>query len=731
MANPIWKSRNAGIAAVAAALALWGAWAVFTSSGSVSGGVDFEPRESASLPVSQGQSLGVLKPDASGWAVVEETERYVLKLQEATGNVAVVNRSTGFEWTAFPGEAQLAKETVSGTLRANLESPFIMEYFEASDIQRKIKNAKDPAFKVAYSRIDGGFAADYSFEDIRIGFRMTFELTDDGLRTSIPVQSVKEDGAFKLVAIDSLPFFGAAGQGAEAGYMFIPDGPGGLIRFPDERETVGQGYEQPVYGTEYTSRRFPDTNMSPVAMPVFGMKQGDDAFVAIIEKGEYTAAIKADPPGIVSGLNAVNAKFVYREEYDRRLSLAGKSVRAFQDKMAAQDRVVEYRFLSGDEADYVGMAHAYRRYLEDAKTLAGKLKPVDHVPLDLTLIGGDTDWNGHTAYEPATTFPQAQWISEDLKKSGVEAMTIIFENWQKRGSLSPSKNFSLESRLGGADALRAFVRSAHDDGYKVMFKADVTEADSDFVSHSPKSYGIRSIEGDVLMDDSWFWFNPNASYRFAKNIGGALKTFGVDGIQFSDIGSTVFRDYNPKYDYQREDTAYVYQRMLEMTKRELGSAGVGYGNAYSLKGADHIQYLPDDLNHFYDVDEIVPFSPIVLHGSVSYSMSAGNIRNDAKTEFLRAIEYGAVPAYELTYSSTLALQETYSWGVYSSRYSTWKDRLLREYRDFDRLAAVYDQPIADHRKLEEGVFETTYGNGVRVVVDYNGGTFRVEGGDRR
>ncbi|MGG1515514.1 DUF5696 domain-containing protein [Paenibacillus oryzisoli] len=725
MGKPLWKNRNLGIVGGVLLIALGAGGYAAASSDSLSVKVDFPPRESRFLPLSTGSSLQPAS-DANGWTVIKRTQRYVLQLNLETGNFAVKDVATGFMWTAFAGASQLSKEKVSGTLRTNLESPFILEYSESSAIQRKIKNAKDSNLNVAFSSTDSGFAVDYMFNDIQIGFRMEVDLTEYGLKVTIPVKSISEKEKFKLISIQSLPFFGAAGSDAEAGYIFVPDGPGGLIRFPQERERVGKGYEQPVYGAELTSGNIPETNIMPVMMPVFGMKQGNHAFIAIIDQGDQTSWIQAATPGLVSEMNSVGAKFVYREEYDRRLSLSGKSMRVFQEKMTAQDRVMEYHLLSGEQANYVGMAQAYRDYMLDTKRITNKLSPAAHVPLDLTLIGGDSDWFNNSGYTPATTFQQARDITDDLKKSGVSAMNVTFEQWQEKGSLSKTKTFSLEPKLGGEADLKAFVDSAHGNGYKVLFKSDVVEASSEFVKHSPKSFGIRSIEGSVFTDDEWFWFTPNVSYNLTKQIVGKLKGFGIDGIQFSNIGQLIFRDYNPKLTYQREDSAYVYQHMLEEVNKELGTSGVSLGNAYTLQSAKHIQNLPNDVNHFYDVGEMVPFAPIVLHGNISYTMGSGNIRNNAQEEFLRAIEYGALPSFTLTAESTRALLETYSWGVYSSRYASWKDQVLEEYRQFEQLASAYDQPIIGHRQTQKGVFETLYGNGLRVTVDYNNLSFRVE-----
>ncbi len=58
--------------------------------------------------------------------------------------------------------------------------------------------------------------------------------------------------------------------------------------------------------------------------------------------------------------------------------------------------------------------------------------------------------------------------------------------------------------------------------------------------------------------------------------------------------------------------------------------------------------------------------------------------------------------------------------LYSLNFDHWRETILRFYGSVDDiLGDVQDQVIIDHTQLEEGVFKTTYENGVEIIVDYN------------
>ncbi|QJD84654.1 hypothetical protein HH215_16675 [Cohnella herbarum] len=678
----------------------------------------------AAIAMPQGAAWQPSDLDAQGFAVAARTQRYELLVQPATGQVIVKNASSGERWRSNPDPAALENETVGGALRKNLESPFILEYYEQSKVQRLVTNVLEPSVTPTFTAMDDGVAVRFDIGKLDIAFSMLYQLTADGFRVSIPAAGIEENGKFRILSIDPLPFFGAADD-AVPGYIFVPDGPGGLIRFPREREIVGDGYDQYVYGPEMTNKTFGPVTAS---MPVFGLKRGDRAFVAVIAAGEKASAVRGLPSGLVSTLNSVNARFLYREEYNRRLNLSGRSLRVFQEEPLREDRAILYAFLEGEEADYAGMAKRYRQHLLDAGQLGPPMDPQTDVPLHLTLVGGDTIPYGSRRYETATTFGQAEEMLEQLKEAGLNNVRVTLLNWQREGSLAPTLKLEAEKKLGGEAGLKTLIDTAHDLGYRLYLAADLVQGDSQALKLSPKTNGIRSAEGDVLFADEYFFLNPNVTYDLARDLIRDAGKLGADGILYDWLGDALFRDYNPNRRYTRNDTAVVFDRILKQTRLELGGAGAYLGNAYALRSLTDIQRLTSESHKYYAIDETVPFYPMVLHGSIAYSMTDGNLRDNNEEEFLKAIEYGAVPAFTLTAESSRTLMDTKTWGLFASRFSQWKEKLVREYEEFNRLADISDQPMIGHAKRAEGIFATKYANGITVVVDYNAKSFRVEKG---
>lgn len=664
--------------------------------------------------------------EGQGFARAAENDRFRLSVHPDNGQMKVMDKKQGVKWSSNPSPEQVKTEKVAGTLRTNMESPFILEYFEQSKIQRQVMNGLDPSVKRTITKLEQGVAVHYDIAKVNLSFSMYYVLTDDGLEVSIPAKSIKESGPYRILSIESLPFFGAA-TGEESGYLFVPDGPGGLIHFPLQKELVGKGYNQEVYGPEITNRISDSDNSNEVVMPVFGMKKGDQAFLAVISAGEKSSIIRALPAGIVSSLNSVHAKFVYRQEYDRRLSLGGRSIRVFQEDPLLQDRTVRYLFLEKEDAGYVGMAKRYRQYLTDTGQVPQGPQPSvgGLVPLDLTLIGGDSNDYGDYRYERATTFKQAEEIVTELKKAGIDSMRITYKGWESKGTINPDKRFSPESKLGGGKGLRAFVEKAHGLGYEVDLAVDLVKANPTFSKLPPKSYGIRGVEEDVLLRNDQYYLNPGITYNLAMDMIRDAKEYGIDGMRFSGLGGLLFNDYNPAYNYTREDTAYLYENIQKRAQEVLGHSSVLTGNLYSLKYTGEIHTLISDPSYSYAVDETVPFYPIVLHGSIPYSLTPGNMRDEDGREFLKAIEYGAIPSFVLTYESSRSLMDTFTWGIFSSKFVDWKDDVIREYKSFNKLASVQGEPITDHYRRSEGIYVTVYGNGVSVTVDYNRKEFHV------
>jgi hypothetical protein len=694
------------------------------------------------MAVVEGEQWQPPAAGGDGFVDVADNGSFALKIDPRTSQITVLDKKSGYLWRSNPSKEQLGKETVQGALLANLESPYILEYVSGSQPRRLVKNSIDSKIEISYTLMgDKGIQAGYTYPELHLSFVIQYVLTEHGLEARIPSEGIVESGDNKVFAINLLPFFGGVSKAEEPGYLFVPDGPGGLIYYDRKRPANINSYEFPIYGNDMASLKVSNDNRGrreEIGYPVFGLKRGEHAFAAIVKEGQFSASIKAALPGQVSSYHTASANFSYREEYGRRVSgVTDQLVITIQKERTQHDRSVEYRLLSGEAADYVGMAHSYRDYLEQNGMLGSPLPKTDNVPIQLSFLGGGTKPKfGGSDYEPATTFEQAEQIVEELMQQGVTNMRLSYQGWQNSGRYDTDERFPVVSEIGGNEGAKRFIQSMHEKGFTVYFEDYAAWRNSSASSFDIKSDGIRSIDSTVLQFKQGgirpyteFIVNPIKIVQAQKEVIDQLKELGVDGIHYIDgPGDELFSDHNEDAPLTRKETAYYYEALLDYTRKELGGAGVYKGFSYSLQHVDFVQSLPYDWSYDMIIDEMVPFYPIVVHGMIEYTAAPANERNVYDKELLRAIEYGAIPFFGLTYEENRVLKDTDYVFIFSSEYEIWKDRIIEEYGKFNQLASVYHQRIRDHEKLAEGVYATTYEDGTTVQVDYNRNQFEVTKG---
>jgi hypothetical protein len=118
-------------------------------------------------------------------------------------------------------------------------------------------------------------------------------------------------------------------------------------------------------------------------------------------------------------------------------------------------------------------------------------------------------------------------------------------------------------------------------------------------------------------------------------------------------------------------------------------------------------------------DRAVPFAQIALHGLVTYTSSYENDRQQFTHDFLRDIEYGALPSFIFTEAESSALNEAHGMQLKSSQYAKWAEIAVTEYERYNEaLSDVQNLYIVGHRELARGINATTYEDGTTIAVNY-------------
>lgn len=677
---------------------------------------------------------------------VAENDRLELYLDEKSGNIRVVNKISGKEWLGFP---QLDTLTLPNNVKY-IESPVHIKYTDGASISETY-TLKDANTTFTTSNIENGVRIDFHLEDIGLSFGIEYTLTNDGFEVTIPFESIKEEGTVRLTSLKVLPFFHAVHKRTE-GAVFVPDGSGALMISKEIHPQYFTEYSQPVYGPDHTFKTelgevisegffqaFP--NREFIALPVYGSYQEGTGFLAIITKGEESAYINATPSGIrnIPYYRSGN-EFYYRKQDIMFIGSSGK-IPFFQGKLIDGDRKVRFILLEDEDANYVGMAKTYRNYLIEKYDLEKQFSK--EAPLHIQMLGGILrDEVLGSTFIDMTTFTQAQTIIDKYLQSGVKKLKITFKGWSKNGLYGNQPNhFPVEKKLGGEKDLKDLITYARSKGVDLSLDVNYVRPFHSGKGFSKSRDTIRGIDREVMMspnfhissrinnhDENFYLLKPEKVYNHASKEIDKLIDLGANSIHLSYIGNLLYSDLDPKHLATRNHTKEAWTSILERFNESFDQVSVDYGFAYTFGYIDVINNIPLDSSNFVYFDETIPFYQIVVHGLIPYTSHASNQRNDAKFEYLRSIEYGAEPIFEITYQPTNQLLRTMAVNIISSHFDYWFERSLEEYKEYEKIhEQIAGQFIIDHKKVQSNVYKTTFENGAAVIVNYNRKPVAVEG----
>lgn len=608
--------------------------------------------------------------------------------------------------------------------------------------------AEDLAFDNKENGISDGAAA----EKPNFTIVMEYRLDGDSLVVNVPASRIQESKGYQIRSLELLNFFGAAGTD-EQGYMLVPDGSGSLIHLNNGkfREEV---YVQRVYGDDENnnSRRRGQVAES-ARLPVFGMKSGDNALFAVIEKGDGVASIQADVSGRQNAYNRVFASFQLRGEdwLDIYKGNTVDSVKLLTDSRYTGELQVRYSFLSGDDADYSGMAKRYRQYLEARSVLKPlKLAADADMPFYLDVLGAVDKRKSflgipYKGIVPMTTFEQAGQIADRLEDRGVVNLQMRYLGWFNGGlnhkvpvRVKLDGELGTKSELAGlADRLQAMGGKLFPD---IAFQHVLRESQSfhpasdaaRFVTReqaklSPIDRGFNAMNNDR---GSYYLLSPAKLPYFVDRFIDSYRSYGLDAVSLRDLGDLLNADFRVNRVIFRETAEEIVAEQLGKLKERYPNLILTGGNAYALRYADQLVNVPMASSRFNITDQTIPFYEMVLHGYKHYAGSPINMddEQDLEEHLLRSIEYGAAPHFLWSYESSSKLKFTPYDAMFSTRYSDWLDPAVDLYKRVNEaLAPLQSVAISRHLQHAPGVIEVRYDNGTSIYVNYTDQPVAIHG----
>ena len=692
------------------------------------------------------------RDDPGEYVSVARSGNLELFFNDKNGAVQVLDLRNGHLWESVASEESYNIGRLNPLWTAQVQSAL------AIDFNNLRQRDAPPASLFSYRDMDyietellpNGAAVIFGFTVQGIFVRIEYTLEDGEFVVRIPGDGIREYSNFAVTSLGILPYFGAANDFVD-GYMLYPDGSGGLTRF-ENRNTrplivnIGMWYTYSHRVISMENLMESDQYLRYAAsLPVYGIKYNDNAFIAAITRGAENAGIMAYPSGRVINLNRIHFELYPRNIFNVRLdnitvggsNSLGRTVQRIDRELIREDREIRYFMLSGEDANYSGMARIYRDYLINTGQLTDSIAPGSGMPLSMHFVMGAPERQMvFDTFHDMTSFRDLIHILGRLEAEGVNDVNAVLMSWTRNG-YSPPRYWPPASQLGGNGGLRDidgfldrrsgfnvflennFVFAMNGNGgFSSMNDIVYNGASSPITSESSRG-GTRSGGSRGGASSEYFLLNPAVSLQNHGSFLNQMRQFNNLYIAYQNIGRIIYNDYNSRSPFSKSETVRTWQAMLAEGDSQTGRVAVRGMNQYVLQSADYLYDVPMRAFGLNITDEHIPFVQMVVSGMIPYSGEPGNLSFDLDIEKLKWIEYGAIPTFTITYENPIRLRNTiYDW-LFTSAFYNWESRILDIYNEFkDNLSDVYGHQIISHEVLMRNVIRIEYDNNISVYINY-------------
>jgi len=523
--------------------------------------------------------------------------------------------------------------------------------------------------------------------------------------------------------VSVLPEFAAAKRG-EAGYYVTPDGYLGSFRLTNGVCTVAG--PSTFYGRNF--------------MPIFGMKNPRATFVGIVAsmRFEYDLHVRAR-----DGIYTIAPRF---------------HVAGF---VPPDDPVVRYHLLSGKDADYAGMARAYRNWQlerEVCKPIKERMKTQPELAyaaqsLEVRVRQG---WKPApspvleqtAATEPpmkaAVTFERVGDIVDAFRKAGVRRAEICLVGWNQKGHDGRwPQIFPVEEGLGGEAELRALIKKAQRKGFQIVGHTNSSDGYSVAECWDP-DLAVKTPEGKPFSNAVWsggqmYALCPQRAYeRFYPQDIRKVAGLGFRGLHYIDVITILQppRCFDPDHPCTPKESAVWFDRILQACKENIGGVASEGAFDFACGNLDYVLYvyfngLSGKKNPLHD--RLIPIWQLVYNGIILNNPFTETVNASAKDRFTQTklAEFNGRPIYYF-YSRFKADNKNWM-GDIDLACATDEELeqaaaiVKKGHDEFEALADLQLEFMEQHEELAPDVFRTAFSNGAEIISNYRSEPFTYKG----
>lgn len=683
--------------------------------------------------------------------VVVENDKFSLSWADEEKCVVLTDKATGARWSTTPSEYMDIPESEKQVrTRGYIESPIFVNYKLPEEQAVATARAYTHSIRkgdIAAEKKDSAVIVTYMFEDADCIIPVKYALTEKGMSISVDTNEIVE-GANEVYSIDLAPYFCATEHGREDSYIFYPSGSGAIIDI-SEPIIEAASYSSQVYGRDAAlSIKHDLTNDKNVYLPVYGIKKGNDAVCAIITSGAEQATVSTIVYDTPTAYTTVYTNFAVRSGDYNFIAGVGTPDTTIYSENSLENAVfsVEFVPLSGEDADYVGMAKAYQEYLygnNDAN--ASVADPV----YSIKFLGGLLQQRNFLGFPykeliSLTSYTDAKNILTELEGTGVKPNVMLYgygESGMDIGKIAGG--FKLGSAFGSKKELAALTEYCKANGISSYFDFNLAEyatagagyTNSDAAKSASRmaAFVHKISKGAQILDKKNYEKHRLISRSeldgISKKLLKKISRYNIEGVSFESISSMSYSDFGyPEY-YVKNGMTDQVKLITELYKNSDYKIAASGANAYSAVLADTIFNTPFNSSKQEIFTADVPFYQIVFKGKTEIVSEPVNSGLSIANKKLMALEGGASMLFTLSndYNSTATL--SYHKDIYAAPFSGNKETMVATAEEFkDYYKATSGQTIKDHNLLTNDVRLTTYSNGVKIYVNYSEDDYQTADG---
>lgn len=661
-------------------------------------------------------------------------------LWDSENNCAILkSKKTGKVWSTIP-YGYLMQGEMSGVASVSLTSPLDITYIDTETLTVKDVKGSVGAVRngrISSEKIENGVSVVYYFDELGFSVPVDYTLCDEGLKASIKINEIAESD-YPIYQISLAPYMAAA-QNSDDSYLFVPSGSGALIKA--ENRAQAAKYSEPVYGEDPVSVSYADTTYNEgIRLPLFGVKDKNDALLAYITDGAESAEITAEAGDTEVGYSSVKATFRLRG-YDltKIADHTGlyKYIKKFSDEhISLENATVIYSPIEEESADYVGMAKHYREILRRSGVLSKNEEKYPETALE--IFGGALVKKlflglPYYSYLPLTTLKESNGIIMEFTGLTGENAVISLKGYLG-GGLTPDKvggGFTLNKKSGGKKALAELYADCEKNGNKLFLDCDPIRFSSSGGGYKVASDSVKTankvrstqVYYDTALNTQnkstkdYFLLSRAKLFETAGKMNKMLDKYGIDGISLSSLSSLAYSDFDSTETFCKNGMAESVGKIYgELSKKH--SVLSENANLYAAVLSSGITNTPIKSSEYGCFEKEVPFYQIVFKGSIPLYGAAVNTANDPNRVFLKSVESGI----GLSFSFAKRYEEENNYLPYSALAGAI-------FEDTKESAAQYVKKAADYLKSVSGseikahssngdISRTVFENGITVYVNY-------------